>query len=149
MSTADASTTYPKPTWWSERTLERFENEDDQSQAKVKASAQVLGFLLNVSSDSGDGRRFRSWFAPEDFPGAHRVVAEAIWTEYDGDVEALVMRLIAGGQARRTRNGVLVTDMYWNASLSGAEEAAFVLSRIRQREREYALAATAMSRLLG
>jgi hypothetical protein len=125
---------YPTPQWWQERELIVFETEDEQQQAKVRAAANVLGFMLNVPSDSDDGHRYRAWFSPDDFPGPFMLIAQSIWESYDGDVEALVMRMVAAGQAGRVRGGTLVTDLYWGASLAAAEESAFILSRIRLRE---------------
>jgi hypothetical protein len=127
----NASTT---PAWWLTRDLQVFDTEEEQTAAKVRAAGNVLGFMLNVSSDSDDGQRLRAWFSVDDFPGPFRLIAEAIWTEYDADVEALVMRMIADGKAGRIRNGVLITDLYWGASFEACEQSAFVLSRIRLRE---------------
>lgn len=122
------------PRWWGETELTVFSTEEEQTQAKVQAAQHVLGFMLNVPADSDDGQRLRGWFTPEDFPGPYMLVAKSIWDEYDGDVHALVLRLVREGFGGRIRNGVLVTDLYYEASLAACEQAAFILSRIRTRE---------------
>jgi hypothetical protein len=129
-----------KPKWWSEVELPVFDTEEEQTAAKVQAAGHVLGFMLNVPADSDDGKRLRTWFAPEDFPGPFMLIAQSIWEDYDGDVEALVLRMVREGVGGRIRNGVLVTDLYWRASFAAEQEASFILSRIRMRERMVAQA---------
>lgn len=147
MSNGSSPADYPTPQWWNTAELAVFETEEDQTQAKVQAAAQVLGFMLNVASDSDDGKRLRSWFSVDDFPGPFRLVAESIWDDYDGDVGALVTRMHRKGQAGRIRNGVMVYDLYWQASLAACDEAAFTLSRIRLREQLVAKSAAQIASL--
>jgi hypothetical protein len=137
------------PAWWAEADPPTFDTEEEQQRAKVAAAGALIGFLLNVSSESADAQRVKGWLEPEDFPGVYAVIARAVWDDYDGDVHALALRMIANGRSQAIANGALLTDLYWNSALAGVEHAGFVLTRIRMRERQYALAARAMSRLLG
>lgn len=142
-----AEGTLTTPRWWSEVDPVTWRSEDDRQEAKVYAARQLVGFLLNVPSDAADAVRVHQWFTPEDMPGVLSQVAAAIWDGYDGDVYALSSRMIASGYGQRIGNGVLLADLYWNASLAGMEEAGFVVWCARQQERRIASARAEIERL--
>lgn len=138
------------PQWWETADVPVFGGEEERTAAKVAAAREVLGYLLNLPHDADESVRVRSWLTPHDFPGVLQAVAIRLWDgTYDGDVRALVMRMIGEGYGDRIRNGVVLTDMYWESSLSAVEEAARILRSIRQVERDFADHAAAAERLAG
>lgn len=135
------------PAWWDDADEVTWASEEERQEAKVAAARQVVGFLLNVSSDSADAVRVHGWFEPDDFPGVLATVASAVWDGYDGDVMALAMRMVAAGFGGRIANGVLLSNLYWEASFAGLEEASFVMMCARRQERKIARARAELERL--
>lgn len=139
-----------EPSWWSEVDEPVFGGEEGRSAAKVVAARQVLGYLLNLPYGAAEAARVRTWLEPLDFPGVLQAVALRLWDgTYDGDVQSLVLRMLGDGYGGRIRNGVVVTDMYWEASLAAVERAAFVMRSIRRVEKEFAEHAAQVERLTG
>jgi len=145
VSDTDGST----PAWWQEADPLPPMTEEQRAEVKNIAARQVLGYLLNVPHDSAEARRVRGWHEPDDFPGALYLVAVELWRDYDGDVWGLAWRMIAGNMGDRIKNGVLLTEMYWDASLASIEEASRQLRDIRKNERTRNALMGEMQRLSG
>lgn len=136
------------PAWWADWPEPRFSGEEDRTLAKQQAASILLGVALNVDADHETHWRIRTWTDPLDYPGVLGSLAEAVLdTTWDGDIQGLVLRLIAAGHAGRIRNGVLVSDLYWTMAGANYEEPAFMLRAIRSQEKRLAEAMAAVSAL--
>lgn len=141
-----ADGTLTEPAWWGEVDPVTWRSEDDMQEAKVFAARQVVGYLLNLPSDSRESSRVREWCDLSALPGVLGQVAAFVSDGYDGDVMALASRMIAAGYGQRIGNGVLLSNLYWSASLAGVEEAGFVLRCVREQESRVARARAEIER---
>lgn len=141
---------HPYPAWWEEWPELHWQTAEERQQAKVLAAQQLLGTAMNLTGEHATHQRIADWTEPHDYPGVLLTVAEAVLVrEWDADVAGLTLRLVNAGYGARIRNGVLLSDMYWNCNVAGWEYAALTLLTVRSDEVRLADAMAVVGRLGG